>query len=108
MQITQHDHPLALPAGATRSLHTLWDRVVSPTGIEIPREELRRVATDVSVAARSVDMPPERLLVLVKESWAAHPELGAREDRHAMQRILTEVVSLCICEFYRTPMARSE
>jgi len=42
------------------------------------------------------------LLVLIKDSWSAHPELGAREDRQAMQRILTEVVSLCICEFYHT------
>jgi len=100
--MTQDAHQIRLPGEAASSLDALWNRVASPFGIDISREELRSVAAAVSSAARSVDMLPERLLVLIKDSWSAHPELGAREDRQAMQRILTEVVSLCICEFYHT------
>jgi len=90
-----------LPASVMDVLHALWNRVAGPAADDVPREELRTVATVVSSAARSLDMQPERLLVLVKESWASHPELDARVDRQAMQRVLTEVVSLCICEFFR-------
>src|SRR5690349_10554969 len=97
---------VALPADAATSLNTLWNRTASPVGIDIPREELRRVAAAVSSGARAVNMLPERLLIVLKDSWAAHPALGAREDRQAMQRVLTEVVSLCICEFYHDPKAR--
>lgn len=95
----------ALPTSAMHSLHALWNRVAGPVADTIPREELRGVARTVSAAARSLDMQPERLLILVKESWAAHPELDSREDRQAVQRILTEVVSLCICEFFRSSPA---
>jgi len=103
--MSQPAQPIAMAdtllASAMDSLQALGKRVAGPAAHEIPREELRSVAKAVSSAARSLDMQPERLLVLVKESWASHPELGARVDRQAMQRVLTEVVSLCICEFFR-------
>jgi len=35
-------------------------------------------------------------------------ELGAREDRQAMQRLLADLVSLCICEFYHDSAASRE
>ena len=98
--MSQNTYEIALPREAASALRSLWDRVADQAGV-VPIEELRNVAAQVSVAARAADLQAEQLLVLVEESWASHPELGGHEDRQAMQQILTEVVSLCIGEFYR-------
>ena len=103
--MSQNAYEVVLPAEAAHTLRSLWGRVAHEAGA-VAREELRNAAAQVSAAAHSVDLQPEQLLVLVKESWASHPELGAHEDRQAMQRTLTEVVSLCIGEFYCDPVRR--
>jgi len=59
LDMTQDAHQIRLPGEAASSLDALWNRVASPFGIDISREELRSVAAAVSSAARSVDMLPE-------------------------------------------------
>src|SRR5947208_9220061 len=90
-----------LPARAAGELFGLWERVLNSGPAEMPQQELRRIARVLSAEAHDGDIPAERLVVLIKESWASHAGLRAHEDRRAMQLVLTEMVSLCISEFYR-------
>lgn len=95
----------SLPEGAAEALASLWRRVLSRGSAGISREELRPVARHVSAAARACGMRPEHLLIAVKESWSTHAPFSGPEERHDTQWVLTEVVSLCIREFYRSPPA---
>jgi len=90
-----------LPPSAETGLAELWQLVVEQRSAGLSREELRAVAREVSVAARGAAVQPEQLIVAVKQSWTAHPGLGRSELRHDAQWLLTELISLCICEFYR-------
>lgn len=93
-------HP-RLPDGAALRLHDLWMEVLRHRGGPVPRQQLNEAAIVVATEARAAAVLPEELLVAVKQSWAALPELRALEERHNAQATLTDFVSICISEFFQ-------
>ncbi len=90
-----------LPAAATAELDALWQRVSARGAGNVSRDDLREVATAVSAEACRSALLAEQVIVAVKDSWSAHAEFRRPEERHETRWVLTEVVSLCIREFYR-------
>jgi hypothetical protein len=97
MQLTE-DKALA---DAIAPLQRLWGRVAFNGANGVTREQLRVVAKAVSAEARRANLRAEQLVMLVKESWMTDAQLLASNYRVTSDWVLTEVVSLCICEFYR-------
>jgi hypothetical protein len=56
----------------------------------------------MSTEARERDMRAEQLLVLLKDSWSALPEVRAMTDNAEQVRLLQRVVTMCIKEYYST------
>lgn len=102
--------PTPLPAEASELLHQLWERLARSGIGDVERDELRRIARAVSDAAHRASLLPEQLIVAVKDSWGTHPVLLQPEERQEAQWVLTQVVTLCIHEFYRgaPPRARKD
>ncbi len=105
--MTALSHGTKLPPHAESCLLRLWGDVLDGRGVAPTRDELRSVAREVSVAARQASMLPEQLLVAVKECWGAHEEFRDAEERHRVQWVLTDLISLCIREFYRDETERA-
>lgn len=103
------ERPAALPPDAERPLRALWREVLAADTVRHTREELRDVARVVGRAARREALLPEQLIVAVKESWQSHEGARSVGRRHAARWVLTELISLCICEYYETtPTPRAE
>lgn len=62
--------------------------------------EMRRVARRVCDAMAGDGARPERVIVRLKRSWAVLPEAAAL-DRTRRGRLLEQLVSLCIDEYFR-------
>ncbi|HJU67538.1 MAG TPA: hypothetical protein VJ650_04750 [Gemmatimonadaceae bacterium] len=60
------------------------------------RETLRALCSD----ARRLGVRPEELVVLVKMTWRAHPDLWPVPPDHASST-LDRVVTMCIEEYFR-------
>ena len=101
--MTQPHRTTPLPLQAVVALADLKYQVMTSETAEFPRESIRVVAREVGSAARLAELLPEQLVVAVKETWSRTLEMGTHEERHVAQRVLTEVVSLCIREYYRNP-----
>ena len=59
---------------------------------------LLRLATQ----ARERNIPPEQLLVTLKETWNALPEVRSMNDAREHVRLLQRVVTMCIRQYYDT------
>ena len=62
---------------------------------------LQRALLRLSTEARSTGMLPEQLLVLLKDTWSALPDVRAMTDTAEQVRLLQRVVTMCITEYYR-------
>jgi len=62
------------------------------------RPSLLRLATQ----ARERNIPPEHLLITLKETWNALPEVRSMNDTREQVRLLQRVVTMCIREYYDT------
>jgi hypothetical protein len=60
------------------------------------RDALCRMARE----ARTNDMLPERLLVVLKDVWHALPDVRNAADPREKSRLLQRLVTLCIKEYY--------
>lgn len=80
------------------ALEALWTVVGAGSS---QRHARREAAGAVSREALRLALLPEEMVVAVKESWARHPELGADGTRREALARLSEVISLCIAEFFR-------
>jgi hypothetical protein len=54
----------------------------------------------VATEARARNILPEQLLVRLKETWSALPEVRAMRDANAQARLLERVVTMCIRVYY--------
>lgn len=93
----------SLPREATAVLAALWDRV-GVDGARIRRDQLRTIASRVSLGARDVGLHPEELIIAVKDSWQRRRPPLPTEQRW----ILTEMIALCIDEYYRRQQVDGE
>jgi hypothetical protein len=96
-------HSVSLPPEADTALRDLWRRVSTDT-TEVNREKLRTVARQVCAAARRVRLLPVELIVGIKGSWRPfHVVIPATDLRMRGDRVATEMISLCIVEFFAEP-----
>jgi len=65
------------------------------------RDAVRRLCAD----ARRQGVRPEELVVLVKMTWRAHPQISGQPRNHASPP-LEHIISMCIDEYFRDPVAR--
>ena len=89
-----------LPREAEWLLFELWRQVAESDESEISDRQLRMVARLVGICGRKAGMQAAELIIAVKDSWMAHPELNAT-DRQRIGWVLNEVISSCIDEFFR-------
>lgn len=61
---------------------------------------LQQALLRMSLEARDKDMRAERLLVLLKDTWSALPEVRAMTDNSEQVRLLQRIVTMCIKEYY--------
>jgi hypothetical protein len=61
---------------------------------------LQEALLRMSREAREKDMRAEHLLVLLKDTWNALPEVRAMTDNSEQVRLLQRVVTMCIREYY--------
>lgn len=54
----------------------------------------------LATEARARNILPEHLLVTLKETWSALPEVRAMNDPGEQVRLLQRVVTMCIREYY--------
>jgi hypothetical protein len=52
--------------------------------------------------ARARNIPPEQLLITLKETWNTLPEVRSMKDAREQVRLLQRVVTMCIREYYDT------
>jgi len=95
-----------LPQSPQVELTMLWREALAsfPTGVT--RRHLCDVAKRVSADARAAGLRPEEMVVAIKESWAAHhDDLHPTRGRKLLQPMVTELITVCIEEFYRDSAA---
>ena len=95
-----------LPQNPQTELASLWREALASYPSGVSRRHLRDVAMRVSADARAAGLRSEELVVAIKESWAAHhDEVHPTSDRKQIQPIVTELITVCIEEFYREQRA---
>jgi hypothetical protein len=65
------------------------------------RDEVRAALHAMASQARANAMPPEKLLIVLKDVWYALPVLRDSTQRDEQIRLLQHVVTMCINEYYR-------
>jgi hypothetical protein len=93
---SSQDPPSRLSDDTTQSMRVaLRDYLASGSSSEV-QPALVRLAVD----AREKSMPPEQVLIALKEIWNALPEVRAMNDTENQIRLLQRVVTMCIREYY--------
>lgn len=64
------------------------------------RAPLQAALASLAAEARDKSIPPEQLLVVLKEIWNGLPEVRATSDAGAQVMLLQRAVTLCIREYY--------
>jgi len=64
--------------------------------------ELQDVLTRAATEAREKAIPPEQLLVIMKDLWHSLPELRRTTDADRQTELLQELISRCIERYYDT------
>jgi hypothetical protein len=67
-----------------------------------PGDYLREALDELATEARIKAVPPEQLLVVLKDLWYSLPAVRTIDDFGAQVRTLQMVVTMCIKEYYRT------
>ena len=62
--------------------------------------ELQHALLLMAADAREKSMPPEQVLIALKDIWNALPEVRAMTDAGNQIRLLQRVVTMCIKEYY--------
>lgn len=98
----QNDPGSNLPADAAERLHALWQEIFAGAFTPPSSARLGSAAETVGSAARRAGLLPEHLVIGVKETWSHHAG-RALTSRFDAERVLAEVMSLCIREYFRAP-----
>jgi hemoglobin-like flavoprotein len=75
------------------ALRAFLQNAEAPSGLQ---PALHRIATE----ARERAIPPEQLLIVLKELWSALPEVRSMTDTRQQVSLLQRVVTMCIREYY--------
>jgi hypothetical protein len=62
--------------------------------------ELRAALHELAREARLLAMPPEELLLLLKRTWRELPDVMNAPDQTSQTRVLQNVVTMCIKEYF--------
>lgn len=62
--------------------------------------ELQDVLTRAAAEARNKAIPPEQLLIIMKDLWHSLPELRRTTDSERQTELLQELISRCIERYY--------
>ena len=90
-----------LPSSAVTALESLWSKLGARYDATPPsRADLRTTARAVVESVHAHELPPERLVIAIKASWAAHPEFRSGDDRHVPHETLSELVTMCVQEYF--------
>jgi hypothetical protein len=65
-----------------------------------PASELRTALHALAREAREKAVPPEQLLITLKNVWQSLPEVGSARDSNEQTRMLQRVVTICIKEYF--------
>lgn len=63
-------------------------------------EPLRQALDDMAAEAHKKSILPERLLVVLKDTWFSLPSVRAMSDPSEQARLLQRAVTICIKEYY--------
>jgi hypothetical protein len=69
-------------------------------GVEPPNEALREALQSMANEARAMEMPPEKLLVVLKDIWYSLPAVLGSRGRDGQVPPLQRVVTMCINAYY--------
>ena len=99
---------MPVDAGETRDLvrALLLEALVAQRSGHGPDGALRRRTQAMCSCARSVGLPIEQVLVMLKEEWRTTPESRQLHRQDAAQ-LIERVVTLCIDEYYADGTRRS-
>src|SRR5688572_2463193 len=91
--------PTTLDDAATQVMQ--YARAVAPAApIRMLSPNLRLAIAVLSVRARSERMTIERLIIELKERWAALPEIRRLPRGGEQDAVLASVITQCILDFY--------
>jgi hypothetical protein len=65
-------------------------------------DQLRSALQELAREARDKRMPPEKLLIVLKDVWYELPVVRDSTERDEQVRLLQRAVTMCINEYYRT------
>lgn len=68
---------------------------------ELAEDELQQLLRGAATEARERDITAEQLLILLKRIWGDLPGLRMVSDPGTRTRILQQIISRCIREYYR-------
>ena len=82
-----------------RLIDALTRYLRTPSGRDdLLREALQELARE----ARDKRMPPEKLLIILKDVWYELPVVRDSAERDEQVRLLQRAVTMCISEYYRS------
>jgi hypothetical protein len=79
------------------SLRSAMDRALQRGNHD---NELQEVLTRAANEARDKAIPPEQLLIIMKDLWHSLPELRRTTDADRQTELLQELISRCIERYY--------
>jgi hypothetical protein len=88
-----------LDAETLDSLRVVMDRALRRGNHD---SELHQVLTRAAAEAREKAIPPEQLLIIMKDVWHSLPELRRAPDTERQTELLQELISRCIERYYDT------
>ena len=93
---SSHDPPSRLSDDTTDCVRVaLRDYLASESSTAVQRALLKMAAE-----AREKSMPPEQVLIALKDIWNTLPEVRTMSDTGNQIRLLQRVVTMCIKEYY--------
>ena len=88
-----------LEADTVDSLRAVMDRALRRGN---HGNELKEVLARAAREAREKAIPPEQLLIIMKDLWHSLPELRRADDSDRQTELLQELISRCIERYYDT------
>lgn len=62
--------------------------------------ELRSALHELAREARFLAMPPQELLLILKQTWTSLPDVANAPDQLTQTRVLQGIVTMCIREYF--------
>lgn len=93
--------PTPGPTPSRATLDHLHRALLSFVRREQPDDALRTALGRLSTEARERGVPPEAVLVHLKQEWNALPLVDSRSGPNDREAALQRVVTMCIKEYFR-------